>query len=56
MKTLALQAAFQQHVLGHADATALLVGEHERRQLGLAIYANAYRRRLVDAQIGRAHV
>ena len=49
MNTLSLQTSFQQHVLGHADATALLVGEHERRQLGLAIYANAYRRRLVDA-------
>ena len=49
MTTLAIQTTFQQHMLGAADASALLVGSAERRELGLAIYANAYRRRLVDA-------
>lgn len=46
---LPLQARFQQHMLGAADATALLAGPVERRALGLAIYANAYRQRLVEA-------
>lgn len=46
---LPLQARFQQHMLGAADATALLAGPAERRALGLAIYANAYRQRLVEA-------
>ena len=45
---LPLQAMFQQHMLGAADATPLLAGTAARRSLGLAIYANAYRRRLVD--------
>jgi hypothetical protein len=45
----ALQHGFQQHMLGAADATELLRGSAERRALGLAIYANAYRRRLVEA-------
>ena len=45
---LPLQATFQQHMLGVADATSLLAGSAERRELGLAIYANAYRQRLVD--------
>ena len=46
---LPLQATFQQHMLGAADATPLLAGSAARRALGLAIYANAYRQRLVDA-------
>lgn len=46
---LPLQATFQQHMLGAADASHLLAGPAERRALGLAIYANAYRQRLVDA-------
>ena len=46
---LATQQRFQQHLLGGADATELLSGPAERRALGLAIYANAYRQRLVDA-------
>lgn len=46
---LPLQTAFQQHMLGGADATPLLAGSAERRTLGLAIYANAYRQRLVEA-------
>jgi hypothetical protein len=46
---LPLQATFQQHMLGAADATHLLAGPPERRSLGLAIYANAYRQRLVEA-------
>ena len=46
---LPLQARFQQHMLGAADATDLIAGSAERRALGLAIYANAYRRRLVEA-------
>lgn len=46
---LSTQLSFQQHILGRGDATALLAGSAERRALGLAIYANAYRQRLVDA-------
>ena len=46
---LSTQLGFQQHMLGHGDATPLLAGSAERRALGLAIYANAYRQRLVDA-------
>ncbi|MEO7851969.1 MAG: DNA-binding domain-containing protein [Rubrivivax sp.] len=44
------QLRFQQHVLGIADDAAdLLAGSDSRRRLGLAIYANAYRMRLVEA-------
>jgi len=43
------QDAFQQHLLGLGDASGLLVGSAARRRLGLDIYANAYRRRLVEA-------
>ncbi len=46
---LRLQSVFQQHMLGAADATPLLAGSAERRALGLGIYANAYRQRLVEA-------
>jgi hypothetical protein len=46
---LPLQTTFQQHMLGAADATPLLAGPVERRALGLAIYAHAYRQRLVEA-------
>lgn len=42
------QATFQRHVLDGVDACELLSGTPQRRELGLAIYANAYRRRLVD--------
>ena len=45
---LRLQTTFQQHMLGAADATPLLAGSAARRALGLGIYANAYRQRLVD--------
>lgn len=45
----AAQSLFQQHMLGQADVGALLAGSAERRALGLDIYANAYRRRLVEA-------
>lgn len=46
---LPLQSTFQQHMLGAADATPLLTGSAKRRALGLAIYAHAYRQRLVEA-------
>lgn len=46
---LDMQSRFQQHLLGAADAAPLLAGSAERRALGLAIYANAYRRRLLEA-------
>lgn len=46
---LSMQRTFQQHMLGAADASSLLAGAAERRALGLAIYANAYRQRLVEA-------
>ncbi len=46
---LPLLARFQQHMLGAADATDLIAGTPARRALGLAIYANAYRQRLVEA-------
>lgn len=49
MSLLATQLGFQRHLLGSGDATALLAGSAERRALGLAIYANAYRQRLVGA-------
>lgn len=45
---LSTQLSFQQHMLGRGDANSLLAGSPERRALGLAIYANAYRQRLVD--------
>lgn len=45
---LSVQTLFQQHMLGAADATPLLAGPAERRALGLAIYAHAYRQRLVE--------
>ncbi len=48
---LALQASFQQHMLGASDATPQLAGRADRRALGLAIYAHAYRRRLVDVLV-----
>ena len=44
-----VQQRFQQHMLGHGDASELLAGSAERRMRGLDIYANAYRRRLVEA-------
>ena len=46
---LAMQSRLQQHMLGTGDATVLLAGSAARRALGLAIYAHAYRQRLVDA-------
>lgn len=48
---LSLQQQFQQHVLGDGDATALVTGTAARRSLGLGIYANAYRVRLLDTLI-----
>ena len=44
-----MQTSFQRHMLGAADATSLLAGSAARRELGLGIYAHAYRRRLIDA-------
>ena len=49
MNLLATQLGFQQHLLGAGDASALLAGRTERRALWLAIYANAYRQRLIGA-------
>jgi hypothetical protein len=46
---LSVQLTFQQHMLGMSDASPLLHGPIERRALGLAIYAHAYRQRLVEA-------
>lgn len=48
---LSLQLQFQQHVLGDGDATALVSGTTARRSLGLGIYANAYRVRLIDTLV-----
>jgi hypothetical protein len=48
-RLLAVQTNFQLHMLGTADATSLVAGSAERRALGLAIYANAYRQRLIEA-------
>ena len=48
---LSLQLQFQQHVLGDGDATALVTGTAARRTLGMGIYANAYRVRLLDTLI-----
>ena len=45
---LSVQAQFQQHLLGDGDATNLIVGSASRRRLGLGIYANAYRLRLLE--------
>ncbi len=41
---LPLQARFQQHMLGGADASEPIAGSPARRALGLAIYASACRR------------
>ncbi len=49
MTPLETQHRFQQHLLGLGDATALLAGSAARRALGLAIYTNAYRQRLLGA-------
>ena len=48
LSVLSLQLQFQQHLLGRGDAAELLVGTPARRRLGLGIYANAYRLRLLD--------
>lgn len=48
---LSVQSQFQQHVLGADDATPLIAGDAARQQLGLRIYANAYRQRLLDTLI-----
>lgn len=44
-----VQSLFQQHMLGRADAQGLLAGSPHHRVLGLSIYANAYRSRLLEA-------
>jgi hypothetical protein len=49
IRLLQTQDRFQQHMLGAADVSPLLNGSAECRALGLAIYANAYRSRLVEA-------
>lgn len=46
---LGMQALFQSHMLGTADASRLVEAGTPCREMGLAIYAHAYRRRLVDA-------
>ncbi len=51
LSVLSLQLQFQQHVLGDGDATALVTGTAARRSLGLGIYANAYRVRLLETLI-----
>lgn len=48
LSVLSLQLQFQQHLLGEGDASALIAGTAARCQLGLDIYANAYRLRLLD--------
>lgn len=45
---LSMQLQFQGHLLGEADATPLIAGTGARRDLGLGIYANAYRLRLLE--------
>lgn len=45
------QLQLQQHVLGAADATPLIAGDAARQQLGLRIYVNAYRQRLLETLI-----
>lgn len=45
---LSLQQQFQQHLLGDGDAVDLIAGTAARRHLGLGIYANAYRLRLLE--------
>lgn len=45
---LSLQQQFQQHLLGDGDAAELIVGTAARRSLGLGIYVNAYRLRLLE--------
>jgi hypothetical protein len=48
LSVLSLQLQFQQHLLGAADAAPLIAGSDARRSLGLGIYANAYRLRLLE--------
>lgn len=48
VSVLSLQLQFQQHLLGGGDGAEWLVGTPARRSLGLGIYANAYRLRLLD--------
>lgn len=48
---LSTQHQFQQHMLGAGDASRLIAGDAARRQLGLRIYANAYRQRLLETLI-----
>jgi hypothetical protein len=43
-----MQLQFQQHMLTDGDATALITGTAARQSLGLGIYANAYRARLLE--------
>ncbi|MDL2336982.1 MAG: DNA-binding domain-containing protein [Pseudomonadota bacterium] len=51
LSLLSAQLQFQQHLLGAADATALIDGDTARQQRGLGIYLNAYRQRLLDTLI-----
>lgn len=46
-----IQLQFQQHMLASGDALPLIAGDAQRQQLGLGIYANAYRQRLLDTLI-----
>lgn len=48
---LGLQSLVQQHVIGSADATALIDGDAAHAGQRLGIYARAYRLRLVDALV-----
>ncbi|MDO9314324.1 MAG: DNA-binding domain-containing protein [Burkholderiaceae bacterium] len=51
LSLLSVQLQFQQHMLGVGDALPLIAGDPERQQLGLRIYAHAYRQRLLDTLI-----
>lgn len=51
LSLFSMQLQFQQHLLGAADAAPLIDGDEARQQLGLGIYANAYRQRLLETLI-----
>ena len=48
LSVLSMQLQFQQHLLGAADAAPMIAGTDARRSMGLGIYANAYRLRLLE--------
>ena len=51
LSVLSMQLQFQQHMLGEADATPLISGTAARQRLGLDIYVNAYRLRLLETLV-----